>query len=411
MPLRFQTEPAVSATSAPAVHPVAISRRAAHRPRLDGIDFLRGLVMVLMVLDHARDYVSGGALNPRDVNDAALFLTRWVTHYCAPVFILLAGVSAYLYGSRGRPTRDLARFLLTRGVWLIFIEVTLVRLGWTFNLSYDFIFLQVIWVIGWSMIVLAGLIYLPRPMLVAISVWTIVGHHLLDGLDAKQFGAWSWWWSLVHAPGMLTSNSDVQILAIYPLIPWFGVMLAGFVLGPVFQQPERVRRRTLLQLGVLVTIGFVVLRATNFYGDPVPWTVQENWLATLLSFINCEKYPPSLMYLTMTLGPALIALSLFKTANNPLSRAIVTIGRVPFLFYVAHIFLVHAIAIALSAWMGFGIGWLFEGMPAMAKPAGFGVSLSAVYVTWIAAVLMLYPLCKWFAAVKQRRKDWWLSYL
>jgi uncharacterized membrane protein len=379
------------------------------RPRLDGIDFLRGLVMAIMVLDHARDFFGASSVNPRDVHDAGLFVTRWITHFCAPIFILLAGVSAFLYGNRGRSQAQVARFLLTRGAWLMLIEVTVVRFAWTFNVDYDFVFMQVIWAIGCSMVVLAGLVRLPRWAIATFALTVILGHNLLDGIEAN--GWWRGLWVFAHAPGMLQPSPGMELLAIYPLIPWTAVMAAGYALAPVFLQPEEQRRRTLLRLGAAVTVGFVVLRATNLYGDPAPWTLQNGLLPTVLSFINCEKYPPSLLYLAMTIGPGLIMLGLFESARSRWSRVVVAIGRVPFLFYVAHIVLLHVMAVVVAHLTVGDSDWLFRHLPVLNKPDGYGLGLSSVYALWFVALALLYPLCRWFGALKQRRRDWWLSYL
>jgi uncharacterized membrane protein len=383
---------------------------AAARPRLDTLDFLRGLVMIVMVLDHARDFLGVGALNPRDVHEPLLFLTRWITHYCAPVFVFLAGVSAFLYGNRGRTTGELSWFLFTRGLWLVVVEVTLVRFAWTFSLAPDFLLFQVIWVIGASMIVLAGLVFLPRLAVAAFALALIFGHNALDGIRAAQFGEAGWIWMFLHDPGMLQIGG-AQAFALYSLIPWVGVMAAGFAFGPVFVMQPSGRRRWLLAAGITAILTFLVLRSTNLYGDPAPWTVQDSLLASVLSFINAEKYPPSLMYLTMTLGPALLLLALYQGPRTRLGGAVVTIGRVPFLFYVAHIFLLHALAVILSALFHGDARWLFQALPILSKPEGYGFGLGTVYLLWIAAVASLYPLCRWFAGVKQRRKDGWLSYL
>src|SRR4051812_19977655 len=273
------------------------------RPRVASIDLLRGGIMVLMALDHTRDFFGAGGLNPRDVTEPALFLTRWVTHFCAPLFILLAGVSAFLYGTQGRTTGEVSRFLLTRGLGLIVIEFTLVRLGWSFDPGARFLVAQVIWVIGASLVVLAGLVHLPRRVVIGIALATICGHNLLDGVKAESFGAGAWAWSLLHQPQVLELDPTTKLLALYPLIPWFGVMAAGHALGPLFKADESTRLRRLYGLGAAVTAGFIALRATNAYGDPGAWAEHGSRLATVLSFINCEKYPPSLLYLMMTLGP------------------------------------------------------------------------------------------------------------
>jgi uncharacterized membrane protein len=383
---------------------------AAVRPRLDSIDLLRGGIMMLMALDHTRDFFGASGMNPRDVTDPALFLTRWITHYCAPLFIFLAGISAYLYGARGRATSDVSRFLFTRGVWLMLIEVTVVRLGWSFSLNLEFFITQVIWVIGASMVVLAGLVWLPRWAIAAIGLTMIAGHNLLDGIKATDFGAAGPIWNFLHQPA-LVKFGDVTVFALYPLIPWAGVMAAGYALGPVFGRDAASRRRWLVGLGVGTTALFVILRASNLYGDPAAWSPQGSVVATVLSFINCEKYPPSLLYLAMTIGLGLVVLGMFQRVGGRLSGVIVTIGRVPFLFYVAHIALLHAIAIVVAYLTVGDCDWLFRHMPAFHKPAGYGLSLPAVYALWIAALALLYPMCRWFGALKQRRKDWWLSYL
>jgi uncharacterized membrane protein len=382
----------------------------AARPRLDSIDLLRGLVMVLMALDHTRDFFGTGGMNPRDVADPALFLTRWITHYCAPIFIFLAGLSASLYGTRGRSIGEVSRFLLTRGLWLILIEFTLVRLGWSFSLNLNFFVAQVIWVIGASMVVLAGLVFLPRWVIAAIALAMIAGHNLLDSVRAEQFGAAGWLWNFLHQPAMLQLGPQTRLLPLYSLIPWAGVMAAGYVLGPVFKLDPRSRRRILLSTGTAVIAGFIALRASNLYGDPAAWSAQGDWLGTVLSFVNCEKYPPSLLYLMMTLGPALILLALFERVRGTVAGWITVFGRVPFLFYVAHIYLIHALAVVMAFAMLGQAGWLLGQFPPQ-KPAAWGLDLVGVYATWLCVVVMLFPLCRWFASVKQRRSEWWWSYL
>ena len=386
-------------------------RAVAHvRARMDSIDLLRGLVMVLMALDHTRDFFGASGMNPRDVADPALFLTRWITHFCAPVFIFLAGVSSYLYGTRGRGTGETSRFLLTRGLWLILIELTVVRLGWRFSFDADFFVFQVIWVIGASMVVLAALVHLPRGVIAVIGLALIAGHNLLDGVRAEQFGAAAWVWNFLHQPNVLRSSGGAVAFPLYSLIPWVGVMAAGYALGPVMQLEDDRRRRTLVQLGAAVTAGFVLLRATNLYGDPAAWQVHGDWMATVLSFINCEKYPPSLLYLMMTLGPALILLAALEHARGRLAEWTTVFGRVPFLYYVAHIYLIHAVAVLLAFAMGTDGSWLIGGFP-MHKPATYGLPLLAIYCVWGVVVIVLHPLCLWFANLKRQGRQWWWSYL
>ena len=305
MQVRFTASDGIATALAGAPGQVRRAQGAVGMQRLDSIDLLRGFVMVLMALDHTRDFFGMGGFNPRDVAEPALFLTRWITHFCAPVFIFLAGLSAYLYGARGRSVGTVSRFLLTRGLWLILIELTVVRLAWTFSLDVTHFTAQVIWVIGASMVLLAGLVYLPRWAIATIGLAMIAGHSLLDGVSAEQFGPAGFAWNLLHQPGALRFGNETRVFALYPLIPWAGVMATGYVLGPVMQRDEGSRRRWLVGLGAGLTAGFVLLRATNLYGDPAAWQSQNGPLATALSFINCEKYPPSLLYLMMTLGPAL----------------------------------------------------------------------------------------------------------
>jgi uncharacterized membrane protein len=390
------------------VYPASPS--AAVRSRLASIDLLRGLVMVLMALDHTRDFFGPSGMNPRDVAEPALFLTRGITHFCAPIFILLAGVSAWLLGSRDRAVGGVSRYLFTRGLWLLLMEFTLVHVGWTFDLGSGFFITQVIWVIGASMVVLAALVYLPRGTIAGFGLALIAGHNLFDGVRAEQFGAAGWIWNFLHEPKLFQLGGDNTLLALYPLIPWAGVMAAGYVLGPLFQEDRVIRARRLMGFGAGITIGFVVLRATNVYGDPAAWAVQESMVATVLSFLNCEKYPPSLLYLMMTLGPGLILLAAFEQAQGRLAGWLITFGRVPFFYYVAHLFLIHALAVAFASVTTGDASWLFGGKPSD-KPSGYGMGLSGVYATTLLVVVILYPLCRWFAALKAHHRGSWWSYL
>jgi len=380
------------------------------KPRISSIDMMRGIVMVVMALDHTRDFFSKNSVNPRDVTDPALFLTRWITHFCAPVFILLAGVAAYLYGARNRSGGELSRFLQTRGLWLIFVELTVVRLGFSFSLDLNLFVAQVIWALGASMIVLSVLIHLPRWAVAFIALVMIGSHNLFDGISGDQLGAVGWIWHVLHQPGFVQVGPSARLFVLYPLVPWIGVMAAGYALGPLFELEQDARRRWFATLGIVTLAGFIALRASNLYGDPQPWSMQSSWLPTLLSFVNCEKYPPSLLYLAMTLGPAFLILALFERARGQVAVFIITYGRVPFIYYVAHIFLIHAAAVVL-AWVQCGTAsFLFRHGPG-ARPSTYGLSLAGVYVIWLLVVAALYPLCRWFADLKQRRSDWWLSYL
>ena len=387
----------------------AMSQHTAGK-RLQSIDLLRGLAIVLMALDHTRDFFGASGPNPRDITDPAVFLTRWVTHFCAPTFIFLAGVSAYLYGGHKRSVGQLSLFLLTRGLWLIFIEFTLVRFGWNLTFDLKLFFAGVIWVIGASMIVLAGLVTLPERAIAAIALIVIAGHNLLDGVPAEHFGNLGWLWNFLHQPGRIHIGTQSEFLVAYTLVPWAGVMAMGYAFGPVFKLDPSGRRHLLLRAGAALIAGFVVLRATDLYGDPAPWSVQNSSLGTLLSFINCEKYPPSLLYLMMTLGPALVVLALFEHAHGRISNWLTTFGRVPFFFYVVHLPVIHALAVGL-AWFTVGDAGFMFGHAIPLKPPGYGLGLPGIYAVWVFVLVMLYPLCHWFAALKRSRQDWWLSYL
>ncbi len=375
--------------------------------RSSSIDTLRGVVMVLMALDHTRDFFTGGDVDPTDLSkvSAALFLTRFITHYCAPVFVFLAGTAAYMSRANGRSAAQLSRFLFTRGLWLIFVELTIVRFCWLFDLTYHFSVLQVIWAIGWSMVVLAGLVRLRTRTVAIFGGVMVLGHNLLDGIHARALGHWGFAWSVLHeqqwnyelAPGY-------RLAIIYPLVPWIGVMALGYALGAVMVLPEDRRKRILLRVGLGAIIAFVLVRLSNLYGDPHPWTTQKSALYTFLSFLNCEKYPPSLCYLLMTLGPALVALVLFEHAKGPVARFFIVFGRVPLFYYVLHLLVIHAVS---AGWMRARFGHF----PAQEEHLALGLSLPGVYLVWACVVLALYPLCRWFAGVKSRNKSAWLSYL
>lgn len=388
----------------------AIDSRVAAAPavrvRVDSIDLLRGLVMVLMVLDHVRDFFTEARFDPLDLTQtsAALFTTRWITHFCAPAFILLAGTSAYLI-SKKRTRPELSRFLLTRGLWLVLLEITLVNFAFSFDLSYQGgVDLQVIWAIGWSMVALAALVYLPVSAVGAIGIVMIFGHNALDGIKPEAFGAWAPLWHVLHVKGAIP-----HAYVAYPLIPWIGVMAVGYALGAVYGLPEARRRRLLTALGFVAVVGFLALRALNVYGDPQPWSGQGSALFSVLSFMNVQKYPPSLLFLLATLGPALLVLAWSEHARGAIARALVTIGRVPLFFYVLHAVLAHLLAGLASLMLGYGTEVLTS-RPWELSP-GWGFGLPVVYAMWMIVVLALYPACRWFAAIKQRRRDWWLSYL
>jgi uncharacterized membrane protein len=317
---------------------------------------------------------------------------------------MLAGVSAYLMSQRCSRA-ELSRFLFTRGLWLVVLEVTLVSLVWTFNVRYDHgLFLQVIWAIGVSMMVLALLVHVPMRALLIFSVAVIGGHNVLDSIQPQDFGTVSWLWSVLHVFGRIP-----HAFVAYPLIPWIAVMSLGYCIGALFELPRQQRSHRFMWLGAAVLVAFVVLRAPNVYGDPSDWTLQSTTLRTLLSFVNVQKYPPSLHYLLITLGVAFLLLAAFESARGRLAEVLRTFGRVPLFFYVLHVALAHLAAGIVAHAMGFGYAVLTADF--MLVPQQWGFSLPVVYLAWIGVVATLYPACRWFAALKRRRSDWWLSYL
>ena len=366
-----------------------------------------------MVIDHVRWFLSEARFDPTDPTQTtpALFFTRWVTHFCAPAFMLLAGAGAYLSLGRGRTRRSLSWFLLTRGLWLLLLEVTVARFGWQFNLDYGYSAALVFWALGWSMIALAGMVRLPLPAVAAVGGLMIAGHNLFDRVEPASLGGWSWLWTLLHSPGTLTLGRGIDGFVLYPLVPWIGVMAAGYAFGALMTLPADRRDRVLLRLGLALTAGFVLLRAANVYGDPSPWSVQSEGWRTALAFLNTTKYPASLLFLLMTLGPAIALLPWLEHARGRLVEAVRTIGRVPLFFWLLHVPLIHLIALGFSvARYGEVIPWLVRNPPTP-LPEGYGYGLPVVYGVTIAVVLLLYPACVWFAELKRRRRDPWLGYL
>ena len=278
------------------------------RPRLDTVDLLRGIAMVLMALDHCRDWFTNANEDPVDLLHTwpALFFTRWITHYCAPAFVFLAGAGAYLYGSRGRTRREVSRFLVTRGIWLVFLELTVVRMGWYFSLDYHYIGdAQVIWAIGWCMVALSALVYLPARYVTAIGIAIVTLHNILDGIASKTLGQWSALWMFIHEKGTITPAPGYILYLAYPVLSWIGVMAAGYGFGALLTLEARLRRKLFLIIGPAMIAAFLLIRFTNLYGDMAKWTAQTSALFTLISFLNVTKYPPSLLYILMTLGPAI----------------------------------------------------------------------------------------------------------
>jgi uncharacterized membrane protein len=380
------------------------------RSRLASVDVLRGAIMVLMALDHVRDYVSRLHFPPEDLSRATVGLvaTRWVTHFCAPGFSLLAGVGIGLAMQRGKPAGAMSRYLLVRGAWLIVLDLVVTPIAW--RLGFDLVpaFALVLWALGLSMIVMAALVHLPRPVVAAGALLLIATHNLLDGIQPASLGAWAPLWHVLHVPGFVVPG---KLFVGYPLVPWVAVMALGWVLAAVYQWDEARRRRVLITAGLAATALFVVVRALNGYGDPQPWTAQRSPALTVASFLNVRKYPPSLDFLLMTLGPLLVALALLERARGRVAGWLATIGAVPLFFYVVHIFVAHLLAVLIS-WVQGGVPQRILAASAPETiPAWYGLALPGVYAAWVVVVLVMYALCRWYARLKRERDDWWLAYL
>lgn len=386
--------------------------------RLSGLDALRGAVMIVMALDHVRDFVNISAMSfsPTDLEKTTpvLFFTRWITHFCLPVFMFTAGAGAFLWQHQGRHSRgELSRFLWTRGLWFIVLELTVMRLAYNFDFSTSYpVFLVVLWIFGICMLVMAVLVRLPMSWLFAFSVAVIVLHNALDGIRVQNIA-----WGLIHQPGLFMVGRTPVIVP-YTLLPWIGVMTAGFCFGQVLTRSPEARRRIMLRIGLGMVIAFLVLRTINHYGDPAPWSVQKSAMFTLLSFLNCTKYPGSLDFLLMTLGPALVLLSWLDRWRPSAANPLIVFGRVPFFYFVLHFYLIHAVAavLALVRYGGGAVSFIFNPPPSMGAPAKlfpphYGYSLPATYAVWIFVVVSLYPVCRWYASYRATHRRWWLSYL
>ena len=386
--------------------------------RIYSLDILRGLVMIIMALDHTRDFFHFDAFqhDPLDVKTTSVFLyiTRWVTHFCAPIFVFLAGTSIFLQGMR-KSKSDLAVFLVKRGLWLIFIETVLITFAWTFEFSFPSIVLQVIWAIGISMVLMAALIRLPFTAILITGFIIVFMHNILDYVESTHHGLL---WDLVRN-GNFASHEILpghKLVIIYPFVPWLGLMMLGYCFGKLYDQSINVftRKKLLMQAGIALVIFFIVLRLTNLYGNPHPWSLQNNFIFTILSFLNLQKYPPSLLFLCITIGPALIFLSVFENINTKLTRIISVYGSVPLFYYILHFYVLHVLCMILFVSRGHSLNEdtpdIF-GIPFHYMIVGEGYSLKIVYLIWIGVVILLYPFCKWFAVVKRKYQYWWLSYL
>ena len=381
------------------------------KPRFESIDFLRGLVMVLMALDHTRDFFSNVRFDPLDLSQTsvALFLTRWITHFCAPVFVFLAGTSAFLSMSRGKSKNDLSKFLLTRGLFLVLMELTLVRWGWSFGFDYTLLVGQVIWALGWSMVFLSILVRLPIKILAAFSLIMIFTHNLFDNITPEQFGSFGWLWNIFHFGNAINLSDGYIFFAAYPLIPWIGVMAAGYCFGTIFKLETEKRNKILFWLGIGLTAAFVLIRLINFYGDANKWTSQPNFIFTILDFIDTTKYPPSLLYLLMTLGPSIYILYLLEKYKGFDKSFFIVFGRVPMFYYLLHVPVIHLLAVLIANATGVNPDFMFRSFPFFWE-TDWGYSLPAVYLVWIVVVVGLYPVCYLYKNFKEQKKYKVLSY-
>ena len=389
--------------------------------RIPSIDLIRGAVMILMAIDHVRVFAGVPAGGP----SLAIFFTRWITHFCAPAFLFLAGTSAFFYG---RKHEDLSRFLLVRGAWLVFLELTFLRIAWTFNFDFAHYELAgVIWAIGWCMILMAGLVKLPLRAIAAIGLVIIAGHNLLDSyvqtlVPTLSNDLGSALWKILYVAffaGPVSLGPDgPNLVVLYSIVPWIGVMAAGYAFGSILILEPAQRNKLCLQIGLGAIVLFVVLRGFNLYGDPRPWSFPENnpnsGILAFLSFLNTTKYPASLSFLLMTLGPVIALVPLLERARGAVTEWIALFGRVPFFFYMLHIPLIHALALIVSLiTLGEVSPWLFANHPMgnPPPPEGYTWGLGMLYLVWAVAIVMLYYACRWFADLKTRRTEWWLRYL
>jgi uncharacterized membrane protein len=380
------------------------------KERILSVDMLRGLVMIIMALDHVRDYSSYYHFNPADLSQTTLplFFTRWVTHFCAPVFMFVAGVGSGLGEINGKTKKQLSHFLWTRGLWLVLLEFTVIKFGWTFNFTDKTIIMQVIWAIGMAMISLAVLIYIPKKWLIIFGLVMVFGHNLLDDIKPESFGIFSPLWKMFHVDSRFPLGSYV-VIAKYPMVPWIGVIALGYVFADFYRLNANTRQRRIFLLGLAGTILFIVIRGINIYGDPHPWEQQSSFGMTVASFLNTNKYPPSLSYLLMTLGPSIMLLAVFERMKGWLAKFMIVFGRVPMFFYVLHIYSIHLMAVFLGLYQGFTIrdmANLFRNLP-----QAYGFSLPVTYGLWIFLIVTHYYLCKEYIKFKKGKTHPFFSYI
>lgn len=382
--------------------------------RIQSIDLLRGLVMIIMALDHTRDFLHWSAMmyKPLDLTytTPAIFLTRWITHICAPVFMFLAGTSAFLVGQH-KSKKQLSFFLFTRGLWLMILDLTVIGFGWTFNIYFPAFFFDTLWALGVSMVALSVLIYLPYYIILTIGVLIVAAHNLLDNFHVTGNNLKAFLWDEMHDQRVFNFHGHTIVTA-YPVLSWIGIIALGYCFGAFYKKEFTAakRKKWFIWIGCTAIILFILLRALNVYGDMQLWAYQKSGLFTFLSFINVTKYPPSLLYTLITLGPAILFLAFAENYINTFTKIISTYGRVPMFYYLLHIFLIHFIAMVATQLTGFG--WRAMITDDFPQVKGFGFSLITIYLIWIALVLALYPLCKWYDNYKKNHKEnWWLSYL
>jgi uncharacterized membrane protein len=375
-------------------------------------------VMVIMALDHVRDFFHHDSLIGHDALDLsttwpALFATRWVTHYCAPVFVFLSGISGFLYSQRGRTKKQVAFFLFTRGLWLMLAEIFIVNVLWEFNNAGSFLLLQVIWAIGISLVILSVLQFLPYKILLTIGLVIVFGHNLLDGIQIEHPLIASLGWSIIHVLHPYQLSPHFTLFIAYPFLPWLGLMITGYCLGKLYTKETDVawRKRFLLIAGISAVCLFIIIRLVNFYGDMRQWAPQKTTLLTFFDFIKTTKYPPSLLYMLMTIGPALIILSFTENVSNWFTRFIMVFGKVPFFYYLLHVFLIHSLAWIFFFVTGRGSGNV-DFMARTPGKADAGYPLWVVYVIWLSVILILYFPCRWYSRYKAGHpENKWLSYL
>lgn len=384
--------------------------------RIASIDILRGIVMIIMALDHCRDFFhitafTDNPLNP-DTTTVALFFTRWITHFCAPVFLMLSGISAYLT-SRNKPSREAGNFLIKRGLWLVVVEVTVITLGLTFNPQYNLIILQVIWAIGWSMVLLGLLMRFSYNAILVAGIILVFGHNVLDYISLPAKGAASYIWTILFTSraSLFTLNSNHFIYDLYAILPWAGIMLSGYCIGAWFQKDFPVKRRKSLLIitGSSLIVLFIILRFLRGYGDPGAFSAEK---IAIYSFLDTSKYPPSLQYACMTIGPALILLALLENIHGGWTKIVSVYGRVPFFYYIFHFYLIHTLMVALFFLSGYTTAQIADpNVPFLFRPAAFGYGLGVVYLIWISLVAILYFPCRWYNNYKRNHRNWWLSYI